>query len=335
MKKMSEEFILITGGAGFVGSHLIKRLLDEGYKIICLDNFNDYYDPELKEKNISKVLKNPNFKLIRGDILDVPLLDSVFSGKYFLNKNTHNFKPNKVIHLAAMAGVRPSIVSPDVYVDVDVKGTLNLLEMSHIYKIKHFIFASSSSVYGINKKVPFSEDDPVELQISPYAVAKKSAELLCKTYHYLYNIKITILRLFTIYGPRQRPDMAIRKFTDRIFKGKQITMFGDGTSIRDYTYISDCIDGFIASIKKPMDFEVFNIGSGKTIKLKNLIDLIGKLSKKEIKIEYLDNQKGDVPITFADITKAKRLLGYSPRVTIEDGVNKFIKWYKKEYMERN
>jgi UDP-glucuronate 4-epimerase len=338
MKNKVKEVILITGGAGFIGSHLIERFLDEGYRIICLDNFNNYYDPELKEKNISNFLKNQNLKLIRGDILDVSLLHRIFSGKYFLNENisnltpnNQNLKPNKVIHLAAMAGVRASIVSPDIYIDVDVKGTLNLLEMSRIYEIKQFIFASSSSVYGINKKIPFSEDDPVELQISPYAAAKKSAELLCKTYHHLYNIKITILRLFTIYGPRQRPDMAIRKFTDLIFKGKQITMFGDGTSKRDYTYVSDCIDGFIASVKKPMDFEVFNIGSGKIIKLKKLIDLIGKLSGKEIKIESLCNQKGDVPVTFADIKKAKSLLGYSPKVKIENGINKFIKWYKKEY----
>lgn len=339
---MSKEIILVTGGAGFIGSHLVERLLKEGYKVICLDNFNDYYDPKLKEKNISNVLDNPNFELIRGDILDIRLLDDIFSGNYIqefqsqsLRPKTQDLRPNKVIHLAAMAGVRASIISPDVYVDVDMKGTLNLLDMGQMYEIKQFIFASSSSVYGINKKVPFREDDPIKLQISPYAAAKKSAELFCMTYNHLYNIPITILRLFTIYGPRQRPDMAIRKFTGLALKNKHITMFGDGTSKRDYTYISDCIDGFISSLKNPMDFEIFNIGNGKTIQLKELIELIGRATGKEIKIKHLDNQLGDVPITFSDITKARKLLGYEPEVSIEKGVRTFVEWYKNEYKERS
>ena len=329
---MSKEIILVTGGAGFIGSHLVERLLKEGYNVICLDNFNDYYDTKLKEKNISNVLDNPNFELIRGDILDTKLLHNIFKGE---GLRTLDSGPSTIVHLAAMAGVRVSIISPDLYVDVDVKGTLNLLDMAQMYKIKQFIFASSSSVYGINKKVPFREDDPIQLQISPYAAAKKSAELFCMTYNHLYNIPITILRLFTIYGPRQRPDMAIRKFTGLALKDKHITMFGDGTSKRDYTYVSDCIDGFISSLKNPMDFEIFNIGSGKTIQLKELIELIGRATGKEIKIEHLDNQVGDVPITFSDITKAKKLLGYEPEVSIEKGVRTFVEWYKNEYKERS
>lgn len=329
---ISKEIILVTGGAGFIGSHLVERLLKEGYKVICLDNFNDYYNPKLKEKNISNVLDNPNFELIRGDILDTKLLHHIFKGE---GLRTLDSGPSTIVHLAAMAGVRASIVSPDLYVDVDVKGTLNLLDMAQMYEIKQFIFASSSSVYGINKKVPFREDDPIQLQISPYAAAKKSAELFCMTYNHLYNIPITILRLFTIYGPRQRPDMAIRKFTCLALKDKHITMFGDGTSKRDYTYVSDCIDGFISSLKNPMDFEIFNIGSGKTIQLKELIELIGRATGKEIKIEHLDNQVGDVPITFSDITKARKLLGYEPEVSIEKGVRTFVEWYKNEYKERS
>jgi len=329
---MSKEIILVTGGAGFIGSHLVERLLKEGYNVICLDNFNDYYDTKLKEKNISNVLDNPNFELIRGDILDTKLLHNIFKGE---GLRTLDSGPSTIVHLAAMAGVRVSIISPDLYVDVDVKGTLNLLDMAQMYKIKQFIFASSSSVYGINKKVPFREDDPIQLQISPYAAAKKSAELFCMTYNHLYNIPITIFRLFTIYGPRQRPDMAIRKFTGLALKDKHITMFGDGTSKRDYTYVSDCIDGFISSLKNPMDFEIFNIGSGKTIQLKELVELIGRATGKEIKIEHLDNQVGDVPITFSDITKARKLLGYEPEVSIEKGVRTFVEWYKNEYKERS
>ncbi len=329
---ISKEIILVTGGAGFIGSHLVESLLQQRYKVICIDNFNDYYDPKLKEKNISNVLDNPNFELIRGDILDTKLLHHIFKGE---GLRTLDSGPSTIVHLAAMAGVRASIVSPDLYVDVDVKGTLNLLDMAQMYEIKQFIFASSSSVYGINKKVPFREDDPIQLQISPYAAAKKSAELFCMTYNHLYNIPITILRLFTIYGPRQRPDMAIRKFTCLALKDKHITMFGDGTSKRDYTYVSDCIDGFISSLKNPMDFEIFNIGSGKTIQLKELIELIGRATGKEIKIEHLDNQVGDVPITFSDITKARKLLGYEPEVSIEKGVRTFVEWYKNEYKERS
>jgi UDP-glucuronate 4-epimerase len=325
---MERKVILVTGGAGFIGSHLVERLIKEGYFVFCLDNFNDYYDPELKENNISGFIKNPNFKLIRDDILNISILEDIFSGKKQLI-------PTKVVHLAAIAGVRSSIANPGIYVDVDVKGTVNLLEMAKKYHIKQFIFASSSSVYGLNERTPFSEEDIVELQISPYATAKRTAEIFCKTYNNLYGIPVTILRFFTVYGERQRPDMAIRKFTRLIIEGKPIPMFGDGDSVRDYTYISDCIDCVLSAVRNPMDFEIINIGSGKTISLKNLIKILEKVTGKKVRIEQLDEQKGDVPKTYADIGKAKRLLGYSPSISIEEGIRKFFKWYNNQTVERS
>ena len=330
---MKRETILVTGGAGFIGSHLIERLIKERYFILCLDNFNDYYNPKLKEKNISSLIENPNFRLIRGDILNVALLHKIFSGKLSNGKSekkTLNSKPTTIIHLAAMAGVRSSIVNPAIYVDVDIKGTVNLLEMAKEHNIGRFIFASSSSVYGINKKTPFSEKDPVNLQISPYATAKRAAELYCKAYHNLYGIPVSILRFFTVYGERQRPDMAIRKFTKLIMEGNPIPIFGDGDSIRDYTYIDDCIDCIARTLEKPMEFEIINIGSGKTISLKQLIKILKEVSGRKIKVKKLGEQTGDVPVTYADISKAKRLLDYKPRIPIEEGVRRFFEWYKKE-----
>ena len=328
---MGKETILVTGGAGFIGSHLVESLLQEDYRVICLDNFNDSYSPLLKEQNIRHVLENPDFELIRGDILDIQLLKHIFTGE---GLKTLDSGPSTIIHLAAMAGVRASLISPDIYIDVDVKGTLNLLEMARNYDVKQFIFASSSSVYGINKKVPFSPDDLLPLQVSPYAAAKRCAELYCRTYHHLYNIPITILRLFTVYGQRQRPDMAIRKFISLIFDDKPIPVFGDGKSRRDYTYVSDCIEGFMKAMNKPMDFEIFNIGSGKLIELQELINLLERETGREVKMEHLDNQAGDVPITYADISKTRRTLGYNPKISIEEGVKRFVEWYKKEYKLR-
>ncbi len=321
---MKDKTILVTGGAGFIGSHLVERLVEKGYLVICLDNFNDYYDPRLKENNISGVVENSNFKLIRGDILDLPLLEDIFSG-------TQNSTPNKVVHLAAMAGVRSSIVNPEPYVDVDVKGTVNLLETAKKYNVEQFIFASSSSVYGLNEKTPFREDDPVDLQISPYATAKRAAEIFCKTYNNLYGMPVTILRFFTVYGERQRPDMAIRKFTKLIIEDKPIPMFGDGSSLRDYTYISDCIDCIVSAIDFPKDFEIINIGSGITISLKELIRILEKVTRKKISIKQFNMQPGDLPTTYADISKARKLFGYSPRVTIKEGIKRFFEWYKNTY----
>jgi len=316
--KISEK-ILVTGGAGFIGSNLCDKLLEEDYNVICLDNFNDFYDPKVKKENIANALKHKNFTLIRGDILDNILLGGIFS------KN----RIDKIVHLAAIAGVRPSLVNPQEYIDVDVKGTINLLEMAKEYKIQQFVFGSSSSVYGINSKIPFTEEDRVDLQISPYATAKRCAELYCATYHHLYGIPITILRFFTVYGPRQRPDMAIHKFTRLISQGKSISMFGDGKSERDYTYVDDIVDGILKAMHKIYKFEIFNLGNSKTIKLRDLINCIEDKLKIRAKIEQLPKQPGDVPITCADTSRAKRMLGYNRLTSIEEGIENFVKCYLK------
>lgn len=310
--------ILVTGGAGFIGSHLCDKLLEMGERVLCLDNFNDYYDPKLKEANIREMKENPGFNLVRGDILDRKLLEDIFS----------NYRIERVAHLAAIAGVRPSILSPQSYIDTDIKGTVNLLEISRRYNIKNFIFGSSSSVYGIEERIPSNEENPTDHQISPYAAAKKSAELFCRVYHHLYEMPITILRFFTVYGPRQRPDMAIRKFTELMMNGKPIQIFGDGTSKRDYTYIDDIIDGVFNALQRKFDFEIINLGDSKIIELKELVAIISEELGIEPKVEQLLPQPGDVPITYADIGKAERLLNYKPRVYIREGIRRFIEWEK-------
>lgn len=315
--------VIATGGAGFIGSNLCDRLLEEGYKVICLDNF---YDPKIKEANVTNALKHKNFTLIRGDILDKELMENIFS-KYDIDK---------VVHLAAIAGVRPSLVAPNKYIDIDIKGTINLLEVARNYEIKQFIFGSSSSFYRINPKVPFSEEDRVDLQISPYATAKRAAELYCATYHHLYWIPITILRFFTVYGLRQRLDMAIHKFTKLMSHREFIPIFGNGESERDYTYISDVVDGIIKSMEKIYNFEIFNIENSKMVKLRELIEIIADKLNVNPKVEQLPEQPGDVPVTCADISKAKGILGYNLSKSIEQGIKNFVNWYliKKDLLER-
>ncbi|MHA1343900.1 MAG: SDR family NAD(P)-dependent oxidoreductase [Promethearchaeota archaeon] len=311
--------ILVTGGSGFIGSNLIKRLLKEGYKVVCFDNFNDYYDPEIKRKNISPFLKEKRFNLIEADIRDRDSLREIFEEYHF----------DKVIHLAAQAGVRPSLENPNLYVDVNINGTLNLLELSKEYKIKNFIFGSSSSVYGATKEIPFFEGGELK-PISPYGVSKRAGELLCSTYNHLYNLPVIVLRFFTVYGQRQRPDMAIYKFTKLIDENKDIQLYGDGKSQRDYTFISDIVEGIISALNKDFNFQIFNLGNSKTIPLSYLVSLIeGNLNKKA-KIRFLPEQPGDPSITFADISKSKRMLNYNPQVKIEEGIKRFVKWYKNE-----
>ena len=310
---------LVTGGAGFIGSHLCERLLDEGIPVINLDSFNDYYDPDAKRRNIRSVLGDKNYKLVEGDILDTKLLKAIFSEE----------KIRVVVHLAARAGVRPSILEPGLYQEVNVTGTTNLLEASRKFGVEKFIFGSSSSVYGHNKKVPFSEDDLVDRPISPYAASKKAGELVCYTYHHLYGISTTCLRFFTVYGPRQRPDMAIHKFTKCIATSEEITMFGSGDSKRDYTFISDIVDGICKAIAHCEDYHIYNLGESKTIELRELIRLIAKYLEKEPLIRELPLQPGDVPITYADIRKARSEIGFQPRVGMEEGVGKFVEWYHK------
>jgi UDP-glucuronate 4-epimerase len=310
---------LITGGAGFIGSHLTDRLLEDKHSVICLDNFDSYYDPQIKRKNIEHNLENPNFKLVEVDVRDKKALTKVFK--------ENNIK--KIVHLAARVGVRPSIKDPMLYEDVNIRGTLNLLELCREFEVENFIFGSSSSVYGNIKKIPFSEDD-VPKPISPYGASKRSAELLCHVYSSLYSIPITCLRFFTVYGPRQRPDMAIYKFTKLIDQGKEVQIYGDGTSKRDYTYIDDIVSGIINTLEREFSFEVFNLGSSKTVELKELISLIEKELGKKAKIRKLPAQPGDMPITCADISKARKLLNYNPRFSFEEGIKTFIKWYKKQ-----
>ena len=310
---------LVTGGAGFIGSHLIERLLAENHKVWCLDNFNNYYDPEIKFRNIAGIKNNPHFDLIKGDILDEKLLKQIFNDTPF----------DVIVHLAARAGVRPSVEQPKLYQEVNIRGTMNLLEMAKEYNIKRFIFASSSSVYGNNKKVPFSEKDFVDNPISPYAATKKACELLSYTYHSLYDISVTCLRFFTVYGPRQRPDMAIHKFTKLIDHSEPITIYGDGTAKRDFTFITDIIDGIMKSIERCNGYNIYNLGESKVIELMDLVKLIEKKLNKNANIIKYPPQLGDVSITYADITKAQKELDYKPSVTVEEGIDQFIQWYKK------
>lgn len=310
--------ILVTGGAGFIGSTLCERLLRIGYRVIALDNFNDFYNPVIKRDNITTAKKDPNYVLIEGDIRDGALLNNLF----------RLFNINKVVHLAAMAGVRKSIDTPQEYVDVDIKGTVNLLDISKKYRISKFIFASSSSVYGKNP-TPFREDDYINIQISPYAVAKRSGEMFCRTYNELYNMPIICLRFFTVYGPRQRPEMAIHLFTKNIDEGKEIAIYGDGKSSRDYTYIDDIVDGIVSSIELDCSFDIINLGNSYPIQLNKLINIIEqKLGKYALK-RYLPIQTGDAEHTCADIGRARNLLNYSPCTDIETGIEKFVEWYKK------
>ncbi len=309
---------LVTGGAGFIGSHLNEHLIKDTNSVVCLDNFDPFYDPKIKYENIKKIKCHPNFRLVEGDILDWKLLDQLFKGNKF----------DVVVHLAARAGVLPSIQNPRLYQKVNIEGTVNLLELSCQYTVGKFIFASSSSVYGNNTKVPFSENDPVDHPISPYAATKKAGELIAHTFSSLYDLPVTCLRFFTVYGPRQRPDMAIHKFTRLIDKGKTIPVYGNGKSRRDYTYIDDIISGILLSIEKCKGFNIFNLGESQTIELNNLIKLIEDGLNKKAKIERLSEQAGDMKKTYADITKATKELGYIPSFSIENGINEFITWYR-------
>jgi len=310
--------VLITGVAGFIGSHLAQRLLSSGYSVIGMDNFDNYYPVSIKRDNIRLLEKEPDFQLIEGDIRDISILRSLFTEQSI----------NSVIHLAARAGVRPSVEFPLLYQDINVRGTLNLLQECCRIGVNKFIFASSSSVYGINGHAPFNEKANVNHPVSPYAASKASAELFCRTYNHLYGLPVIALRLFTVYGPRQRPEMAIYRFTRQIDKGEEVNIFGDGTSDRDYTYIEDIVDGFMAALGyQGESFQIFNLGRGRTTNLKYLLTLLEKALHKKARIKFADPVPGDVPLTIADITKANILLGYNPQVNIEEGINRFVRWY--------
>jgi len=311
--------ILVTGGAGFIGSHVVDKLLERRNKVVVVDDFNDFYSPQEKKDNVSAHLAKKNFKLVEGDIRDWGLLDGVIS----------DFRPETIVHLAARAGVRPSLKDPKLYEEVNVGGTFNLLELSRMYDVGNFIFASSSSVYGENKKIPFSEDDLVSNPISPYAATKRAGELICYTYHHLYNLPITCLRFFTVYGPRQRPDLAIRKFMEHIHRGDEITIYGDGSMKRDFTYIDDVVRGVLSSIDNPFGHEIINLGNSTPISVSELVDNLEKVLGKKAVVRHEDEKPGDVPITYADTSKAERLLEFKPNTPITKGLESMYSWYKE------
>jgi len=312
--------VLVTGGAGFIGSHLVDRLLSAGERVTVIDNFNDFYDPTIKRENVAAHFQHDNYALAEGDIRDAAFVRRTFASQAF----------GQVIHLAAMAGVRPSVRNPVVYQEVNLIGTMNILEAMRDFSVPHLIFASSSSVYGNNEKVPFSESDPVDNPISPYAATKKAGELMTYTYHHLYGIKTACLRFFTVYGPRQRPEMAIHKFTERIYRGEDIEVYADGKSRRDYTYIDDIIDGVMAARTADYGYEIINLGRSDTIVLSDLIGRIEQALGKRAKVRLMPSQPGDVEQTCADITKASQLLGFKPGTSIKTGIKLFVDWYLKK-----
>jgi len=312
--------VLVTGAAGFIASHLTERLLAGGRAVVGLDNFDDFYDPAIKEGNLRVARDHSDFTLVRGDIRDPGTLAGLPDGI------------DTVVHIAARAGVRPSIARPALYYDVNVGGTLRLLEFARERGISRFVSASSSSVYGNNAKVPFSEEDRVDNPISPYAATKKATELLCHTYTHLYGMTCLNLRFFTVYGPRQRPDLAIHKFARLLAAGEEIPMFGDGTSERDYTYIEDILQGLDGAIRWVAEnggaFEVVNLGESRTIGLTEMIRVVGEEMGIEPRIRRLPAQPGDVERTYADITKARRILGYAPRWEFREGIREFVRWLR-------
>lgn len=325
--------VLVTGGAGFIGSHVVERLLDQGEEVICLDNFDPFYDPKIKRRNLAGVISHPLFYLFEGDIRDRYLLEKIFS----------DYAISRVFHAAAKAGVRPSIEDPLGYEAVNVQGTIGLLEMARKRPVENFVFASSSSVYGNSPRLPFSEDQPLGIASSPYGATKQAGEQFCATSHLLYQLPVIGLRFFTVYGPRQRPEMAIHKFCRLIDQGRPVPLYGDGTSRRDYTYVEDAVEGVMAALTYPVGApskapgphgqnkrcEMVNIGEAQTIELKELISLLEEGLEKKAVVEYLPLQPGDLQATQADLRKAQRLLGYRPRTGIREGIQHFIEWYKR------
>ena len=313
---------LITGGAGFIGSSLSERLIKEENRVVAIDNFCDFYNPTIKENNVKELIKNSNFKLYRNDIRDREAVKKIFE------ENNIDI----VMHLAAMAGVRPSIENPVLYQEVNCMGTQNILEEMKAHNVKNLVMASSSSVYGNCKEVPFKENMIVDFAISPYAATKKANEVMTHVYHKLFDMNVIMLRFFTVYGPKQRPDLAINKFTRLMLEDKEIPMFGDGTTSRDYTYIDDIVDGIIRScnyVENNNDvYEILNLGNSSPVSLKEMINIIGQVIGVEPKIKQFPMQPGDVDRTFADISKAKKLIGYNPKTSFKEGIENFVEWYK-------
>ena len=311
--------ILVTGGAGFIGFHLVNKLLEEGNDVVCVDNMNKYYDPELKRARLKLIKDRIQFYEI--DIADKDKLEEIFK----------KHKIEKICHLAAQAGVRYSLENPFVYAESNYVGTTNILEFAKRYKIEHVVFASTSSAYGLNKKMPFKEDDRVDTPVSIYAASKRACELLAFSYNHLFGLNVTCLRFFTVYGPYGRPDMALFKFTKKILSGEVIDVYNNGDMKRDFTYVGDIVSGFVKALKTPKGFQIINLGHGAPVHLMDFIKIIEKELGKKAEINFMPMQPGDVKETFADTSKAKELLGYEAKVDVEEGVKKFIDWYKEYY----
>lgn len=314
--------VLVTGGAGFIGSHICERLLSRGDQVIIVDELNDFYSPSIKKENLADIKKHGNYQFYQVDICNKEQMKEIFIKE----------KPDRIIHLAARAGVRPSLSQPILYEQVNVIGTIHLLELCREMLVKNFVFASSSSVYGINSKLPFSETDPINQPISPYATTKRSGELLAFNYSHLYNLPVTCLRFFTVYGPRQRPEMGIHKFTRKIFNNEPIEIYGSGESRRDYTYIDDIVTGVINALDRVKQFAIYNLGESSPINLSDLVLTIEQAIGKKAIIKYLPEQPGDVPVTFADISLAKTELDFNPKTDIKTGISYFVDWYKEKFI---
>lgn len=310
--------ILVTGAAGFIGSHVVERLLDRGEQVVGLDSFDPFYPRPVKESNLRTARGHPAFRLVEADIQEPDVLRRVLA----------EHRPGGVIHLAAKAGVRPSIQNPDAYVETNVRGTMNLLAACAEFTPKHLVFASSSSVYGDAAKVPFSEDDRTDEPASPYAATKKAGELLCFTYHRLLRMPVTCLRFFTVFGPRQRPDLAIHRFVRLIESGEPVPFFGDGTTSRDYTFVEDTVDGILAALDRPTGYQIYNLGRSDPVSLRDMLATIERALGKKAQINRMPEQPGDVRVTYADVSKAHACLGYSPKVSFEEGIRRFVAWYR-------
>lgn len=316
--------VLVTGGAGFIGSHLAERLLDAGLRVVVLDNFDPVYDPSAKERNLRRASEHRGFELIRGDIRDGDAAEAAFAAA----------QPDAVVHLAARAGVRGSIEEPALYASVNLEGTTRVLESARRHGVKRVIFGSSSSVYGNASKIPFSEDDPVDRPISPYAATKRGGELICHAYHHLYGMQIACLRFFTVYGPRQRPDLAIRKFAEILASGGTIDLYGDGSSARDYTFVSDIVDGVVRALDRCRDWHVWNLGGSNPVRLADMVARLAEGLGVEPRVRRLPGQPGDVERTWADTRRSSADLGWVPKVGFDEGLERFLEWFRAERSER-
>jgi len=310
--------VLVTGAAGFIGSHLTERLLALGVRVVGVDNFCDFYDPAIKRRNLATALASGGFELVEADIRDAAAMDATVA----------RTRPGAIVHIAAMAGVRPSIQRPRLYSEVNLDGTVSLLDAAARHGVERFVFASSSSVYGNNPKVPFAEDDPVDHPISPYAATKRAGELLCHSWHHLYRLPVACLRFFTVFGPRQRPDLAISKFLRMVRDGEDLPVFGDGSTSRDYTYVDDIVDGVLAAMQRIEGFRIYNLGGSSPHSLTELIDTVGRVTGIAPRLKRLPMQAGDVERTFADVRRAADELGYAPKVSLEEGIARQWAWMR-------